>query len=135
MTTPAQREEALPEKGEVFARGLRLRCPRCGQGRLLAGYLAPQDACGHCGESFESLRADDGPAWLTVLVVGHIVVPLMLALIQHDILVDPAIQMGVAVGLCLLGVAVMLPRAKGVFMALIWLFNQDTGKPRRPDTG
>jgi len=118
----------LPDKTETLKRGLRLRCPKCGEGKLLAGYLTPQKGCSHCGESFEALKAEDGPAWLTVLVVGHIVVPVMLALIQRDVIIDPAMQMAVAIGLCVLGVAVLLPRAKGAFMALIWLFNQDEDK-------
>ena len=61
---------AQPDKSKTLKRGLRLRCPKCGEGRLLAGYLTPQKACTDCGESFEALKADDGPAWLTVLVVA-----------------------------------------------------------------
>lgn len=124
MTTGAS-QRARPEKGELILRGLKQRCPKCGKGPLLKGYLTPHQSCSHCGENFAPLRAEDGPAWLTVLVVGHIVVPLMLALIQHDIVTDPVIQMSVAIGLSVLGVGVLLPRAKGVFMALIWLFNRD----------
>ena len=54
-------------------RGLRGRCPHCGQGHLFRAYLKPVDACSVCHEPLKHIRADDGPAWLTILIVGHAV--------------------------------------------------------------
>ena len=56
-------------------RGLRRRCPQCGDGTLLAGYLTLVENCNICGEDFSAISADDGPAWATLLVLGHVVVP------------------------------------------------------------
>lgn len=53
--------------------GLRLRCPRCGEGALLHSYLKVHDHCASCGQDFRPQRADDGPAYLTILLVGHVV--------------------------------------------------------------
>ena len=50
------------------------RCPKCGQGRLFAGFLKVVPACSHCGEEMHHHRADDLPAYLVVLVVGHVIV-------------------------------------------------------------
>jgi uncharacterized protein (DUF983 family) len=55
-------------------RGLLCRCPHCGQGSLFTAYLKPVDHCAACGEDFTHQRADDLPAYLAILVVGHIVV-------------------------------------------------------------
>ena len=62
----------------VLWRGIQKRCPKCGIGAVLTGYLKPASSCSHCGEDFSHISADDGPAWLTLLIVGHAIVPLML---------------------------------------------------------
>ena len=37
----------------IFFRSCRLRCPRCGEGRLFYGWFAMHDACDHCGMPFQ----------------------------------------------------------------------------------
>ena len=100
-------------------RGLRRRCPQCGDGTLLAGYLTPVKTCGVCGEDFSSISADDGPAWATLLVLGHVVVPLMVVL-GRDETVPIWLAISILMVVMLAGVYVLLPRAKGLFVALIW---------------
>ncbi|HMR33466.1 MAG TPA: DUF983 domain-containing protein [Geminicoccaceae bacterium] len=100
-------------------RGLCGKCPRCGRARLFAGYLRQVDACSHCGEPWSAIRADDAPPWLTILIVGHIMAPFMIAVIRDELM--PVWMATVscvlaALLLCLL----ILPRAKGLFIALIW---------------
>jgi uncharacterized protein (DUF983 family) len=60
--------------------GLRGRCPHCGQGRIFRAFLKVADNCNVCGEEFHHHRADDLPAYLVIVIVGHLVVPLTLAL-------------------------------------------------------
>ena len=60
-------------------RGFRCRCPNCGKGRLFGKYLKVADHCEECGEEFHHHRADDFPAYLVIIVVGHVIVPLILA--------------------------------------------------------
>ncbi len=60
-------------------RGARGRCPACGEGRLLHHYIKVVDACPACGEEMHHHRADDFPAYLTILVVGHVLVGAMFA--------------------------------------------------------
>lgn len=55
-------------------RGLRGRCPHCGEGRLFRSFLKTVDACDICGEEMGHHRADDLPAYLVVFIVGHVVV-------------------------------------------------------------
>ena len=101
-------------------RGFRKICPQCGKGPLLEGYLKPLPTCSACNEDFSHISADDGPAWLTLLVVGHAVVPLMLVFGQNAF-VPLWLAVLILSVVTLIGVYLVLPRAKGIFIALIWL--------------
>ena len=71
-TSPA---DAQPRPlGLAARRGLAGRCPHCGEGRLYRAYLKVVDACPVCGEDLSPQRADDAPAYVTMLIVGHFVV-------------------------------------------------------------
>ena len=103
----------------ALRRGIARRCPACGKGPVLAGYLRRLPSCTVCGEDLSHIRADDGPAWATLIVVGHLLAPLMIILGR-----DETIPVWTAILLLsaamLAGVWVCLPRAKGLFIALIW---------------
>jgi uncharacterized protein (DUF983 family) len=53
-------------------------CPRCGEGKLFHGLLRVADGCGSCGEELHHHRADDAPAYITILIVGHVFLPVVL---------------------------------------------------------
>jgi uncharacterized protein (DUF983 family) len=55
-------------------RGFRGRCPHCGEGKLFRAFVKPVAQCSVCGEDYTEQRADDLPAYLTILIVGHVVV-------------------------------------------------------------
>jgi uncharacterized protein (DUF983 family) len=59
--------------GEAIRRGLAGRCPACGRGPLFRAYLKLHQTCKVCGEDLSHARADDAPAYLTMLVVCHFV--------------------------------------------------------------
>jgi uncharacterized protein (DUF983 family) len=113
-----------PDTMTAMMRGLRRSCPQCGRGNLFKpGWrnilkLAP--SCPHCGEDFSEVRADDAPAYFTILVVGHIVVPLMLVAEQHDMSTPTAAAVFLPLTLAL--TALLLPTFKGAIAALIWSF-------------
>jgi uncharacterized protein (DUF983 family) len=54
--------------------GFRARCPHCGRGRLFSSFLGAAHECGECGEAMHHHRADDLPAYLVIVIVGHLVV-------------------------------------------------------------
>lgn len=60
-------------------RGLRMRCPNCGNGKMFSRFLKVADRCPQCGEELFHHRADDFPAYLVIVIVGHAVVPAALA--------------------------------------------------------
>ena len=70
-----------PERSAMQAmwRGFTCRCPNCGEGALFRTFLKPVLVCGACGEDLSHQRADDAPPYFTMVIVGHIVVPIMLA--------------------------------------------------------
>jgi uncharacterized protein (DUF983 family) len=57
---------------DAMLRGFLGRCPKCGEGRLFRSYVKTVDRCEHCGEEIHHHRADDFPAYLVVVIVGHI---------------------------------------------------------------
>ena len=72
-----------------------------------------------CGESFGEIHADDIPAWLTIGMVGHVVVPMALFTEMHfqwPLSVSTAIWPFTAFALTM----TILPRAKAPFIAAIW---------------
>lgn len=118
--------------GRSIRRGLMCRCPACGQGRLLHAYLKVNDACPACGEDLSAQRADDGPAYLTILIVGHLMAP---ALLAAFIAFRPSPAEMIAVfgtGTVVLSL-LLLPRMKGLMVAIQWSrrmhgFGADKGK-------
>ena len=100
-------------------RGVCGRCPDCGEGRLFQGYLKQVDACAACGNPWRDIRADDAPPWLTILIVGHLMAPLILHMVRSDALPYWLIAISL-VSLALILCLLILPRAKGLFIAVIW---------------
>jgi len=59
----------------AIARAVAGKCPACGREKLFRSYLHQVENCSSCGEHFGKIHADDGPAWLTIIIIGHLVVP------------------------------------------------------------
>ena len=114
LKTPPER----PTWPAVF-NGWRRRCPNCGKGPLLRSYLKVRDTCPVCKEELFHHRADDGPAYLTILIVGHLMAPALLIAFVHY-RPEPLVLFSVfAVG-CVALSLYLLPRLKGVIVAFQW---------------
>jgi uncharacterized protein (DUF983 family) len=105
--------------GQSVRRGWFRKCPACGRGPLFFKYLKVQDHCPACGEAMYHQKADDAPPYFTILVVGHIVIPIA-GYVEHAYEPNMALQMvawpSLAVLLCLW----FLPRIKGALIGLQW---------------
>ena len=100
-------------------RGLAYKCPNCGEGRLFTRYLKVAPTCDHCGYDLSQHRADDGPAYLTILLVGHLVIaPMLFFPIIWE--APPVVVMPIALGAITLITLAALPRIKGGFVGLLW---------------
>jgi uncharacterized protein (DUF983 family) len=76
LSSDADAGPALPVP-TAMARGIAGHCPACGQAPAFRGYLKIVPECRACGAPLGTARADDAPPYFTILIVGHIVVPLM----------------------------------------------------------
>ncbi|MBT2131645.1 DUF983 domain-containing protein [Aliiroseovarius lamellibrachiae] len=117
-------DTSLPDLEErnwkpAVVNGLRLKCPNCGKGALLHSYLKVNDTCANCGQEFHHQRADDGPAYLTIVIVGHIL-GFAMHFLYSNFKPEP-----LTFALSLSAVAVvssllLLPRMKGLMVAYQW---------------
>ena len=107
------------EAKPAMLRGWRRKCPNCGTGPLLKGYLTVRATCEVCSEELSHHRADDGPAYVTILICGHLLAPLML--IVFETFRPNALVLSVGFMIAFVALALyMLPRIKGVFVGLQW---------------
>ena len=127
-----------------LVRGFIGRCPNCGEGRLFRGYLKAVDACPVCGEVLHHQRSDDFGPYVTMTVVGHVVVPLLLAVMLATV-ISPLAVLAVALPLTAILGLVLLRPIKGAIIGLQWALRMhgfgedaDPDRPRavlpRPDT-
>jgi uncharacterized protein (DUF983 family) len=104
-----------------MARGLRGRCPHCGKGAMFYRYLKVEPVCQTCGHDLDRYPSDDGPAYFTVLLVGHLVIVPFLILGAPLIWKAP---LQILIPAALAGVAVItltaLPIIKGAVVGLLY---------------
>ena len=102
-----------------LVRGLLGRCPCCGKGRMFGAFLKVKDRCEVCGEELHHHRADDFPAYLVIVIIGHLVVPLIL---HVEMVYQPAYWIHAVLWLPLtLALSLLLIQpVKGAVIALQW---------------
>lgn len=118
------RDNATRAKRDVWSamfRGMRGRCPNCGEGKLFKAFLKVDDRCASCGQDFSHHRADDLPAYIVIVIVGHIVVPLALW-IETNYSPAVALQLAIYLPATLIGSLVLLQPVKGAVVGLQWAF-------------
>ena len=101
-------------------RGLQLRCPHCGQGKLFGrSFLKVADRCGECGSDNRIYPADDLPPYLTLILIGHIFVPIMFWIERAW---QPDLLLQLALWLPIVGAATVLtlPFIKGAVVGIAW---------------
>jgi len=112
-----------------MARGFMGRCPHCGEGALFWRYLKVNPTCPTCGHDLDRYPSDDGPAYFTILITGHmVVVPLLLfpAIWKAPLIfVIP----GTLIPLCAFTLF-FLPRVKGAVIGLLYALNINRGDGR-----
>ena len=113
-------------------RGLAHRCPNCGTGRIFGRYLKVQPHCEACGHELARYPADDGPAYLTILLVGHLIVgPLLFFPIVWES--SPYYSLPIILGALTVITLLALPRVKGGWIGLMYAL-QVTDRDQRLHT-
>jgi uncharacterized protein (DUF983 family) len=103
----------------AMMRGAGLRCPACGEGKLFARYLQVAQDCPSCGEALHHHRADDLPAYILIVVMGHILVSCAAFVEMHY---HPAywIHAALWIPLCFALALSLLPPIKGGIVGIQW---------------
>jgi uncharacterized protein (DUF983 family) len=123
---------ALPSSGlEAMARGARGRCPRCKEAKLFLRFLKPAACCPRCGQDWSHQQADDFPAYVSILITGHLMAPLIIALVRDAGLSVTAL-VAILVPLAMVLMIGLLQPAKGAIIALQWWFGMHGFKKERP---
>lgn len=108
-----------PKLMTALGRGLRGDCPRCGEGKIFWKYLKVSPTCPKCELDLAQYPADDGPAYFTILLVGHLVVAPLL--IFPFIWKTPAAIIVPATLIPLTIITLLtLPRVKGAFIGYMY---------------
>jgi uncharacterized protein (DUF983 family) len=135
MTNETKKYDELPRDGWLAAgRGWRGRCPACGDGKMFRAFLKVADHCPACREDLHHHRADDAPAYFVILIVGHVIVPIVLAVETafapaywiHALIWGP-LTLGMSLGL--------LGPIKGTIVGVQWALRMHGFNPNTPDDG
>lgn len=100
-------------------RGLACRCPNCGKARLFTRYITVRSPCPECSIDNTIFASDDLPPYLTIAVVGHLVVPAFLwfdARYLPELWIEALIWLPLSVALSL----ALLPSMKGASIGMAW---------------
>ena len=123
---PPERNGCVPEKGlspqsgwEALARGARNLCPSCGSSKLFPRFLKPMALCPVCGQDWSHQRADDFPAYVSILLTGHIMAPIII-LLARDADLSSTMLAAIILPLAVTLMLVLLQPAKGAIIALQW---------------
>ncbi|MCB1386676.1 MAG: DUF983 domain-containing protein [Nitratireductor sp.] len=100
-------------------RGLSCKCPACGKGRLFDRFLKVTPVCAECGEELFHHRADDLPAYLNILITGHVVVGAMMVFLETGIF-GMWTTMFATMALAILACGLMMQPLKGMVVGTQW---------------
>ena len=130
------RETGLVEKRDIWAalkRGFRCRCPRCGQGKMFRAFLKTANNCSVCGLDITPHRADDLPAYLVIVIVGHVVVPTVL-MIETNFSPPVWLQLSIYLPFTFFASLALLQPVKGAVVGLQWALHMH-GFDENPPAG
>jgi uncharacterized protein (DUF983 family) len=123
-----------PSTGMPIARGLRGRCPDCGEGKLFDGFLTLRPRCDRCGLDYAFADAGDGPAIFVILIGGGLVV---FAALITEVVYQPPYWLHAALWLPLILLLTLAPlrMIKGLLIALQFHHKAAEGRlERKADT-
>ncbi|MVA98922.1 DUF983 domain-containing protein [Nitratireductor sp. CAU 1489] len=104
---------------QAMKRGFLGRCPHCGQGRLFATFIRTAESCNVCGEEFHHHRADDLPAYLVMVIVGHVIVGAFMG-IEAATTLSTWQHLAIWVPITIVSALALLQPTKGAVVGLQW---------------
>lgn len=116
----ARPANALPASAKhALLRGLRGQCPRCGKAPLFRKWLKPVEGCAACSQDWSVQQADDFPAYIGIFVVGHLLAPIVIAMIA-TFGMSPWLTLAIILPVAIAILLVTLQPIKGGVIALLW---------------
>ena len=110
----------LPEGARsTMIRGLRGQCPRCGNGKLFRAWIKPVDHCAACHHDWSVQQADDFPAYIGIFIVGHLLAPVVIAMIA-TFGMSAWLTLAIILPLAVIMLIAMLQPVKGGVIAMLW---------------
>ncbi|MGH7058360.1 MAG: DUF983 domain-containing protein [Acetobacteraceae bacterium] len=93
-------------------------CPACGKTRLFCGYVRVVPKCPNCGAPLGEIRADNAPAYVTLVIVALIIIG---ALVGLDTTIRPSasIEAAILLPLTLILTASLLRPVTGATIGLM----------------
>ncbi len=129
----SSRTNPLPHSlRSALARGLRGRCPRCGEGSLFRKWLKPRQACPACALDLRPQQADDFPAYIAIFLTGHLLAPVII-LLALDYALSTFQMAAIIMPLAIAMILFQLQPAKGAVIALQWWNGMHGFKRERPE--
>lgn len=112
---------------QAILRGLACKCPRCGNGKLFAGFLTLKPSCDACSLDYAFIDAGDGPAVFIILIAGFVVV--FCALIV-EVLYRPPFWLHAVLWIPLIAATTLLPLRpmKSLLVALQYHHKAEEGR-------
>lgn len=126
-SVPKQRSRSV--KDAIF-KGVRCKCPNCGEGDLFHKWLKVSPTCNKCGEELFHERAQDFPPYITISIVGHIVVTMVL-LVEANFVLSMNTHLMIWIPLATALTLALMQPVKGGVVGMQWalgMFGFD-GKP------
>lgn len=116
---PVQPSWLPPRLSAALLRGARGRCPRCDTRGLFPRFLKPAHRCRLCGQDWTLHSADDFPPYVSILLTGHLMAPVIILLAERETL---PLWATLAIAMVLAGALLIafLQPAKGAIIALQW---------------
>jgi uncharacterized protein (DUF983 family) len=107
--------------------GLACRCPRCGKGKLFAGFLTLAPRCEVCGLDYSFADSADGPAFFVMSISGFLVV---FAALMVEVVYQPPFWVHAALWLPLILITTLIPLrpVKGILIALQFHHKAEEGR-------
>jgi uncharacterized protein (DUF983 family) len=99
-------DQTLPTLAQSAMRGIACKCPRCGNGKLYAGFLTLAPRCESCGLDYAFIDTGDGPAIFIIMLAGAVVVTAALIV---EVKYQPPFWLHAALWLPLIAVTTLLP--------------------------
>ena len=111
----------------LLKRGFSKKCPLCGKSPIFVKYIKIHKKCANCGINLSNYKSDDAPAYITIFLVGHFLIPIILLTEKH---LSPSISLQMIAWpiVTIISTLWLLPRVKGVFISIQIFLGDKSGK-------